>query len=140
MNAFENKCYRKILNVHWSEHRTDQSIQQELKLKPEELLRFVKKQELKYFGHTSRHESLEKLFLEGRVEGCKKRGRPRRKWTDDVCERLGIGTVGGRSLSRLCWGCNVPSYIHAILTVILDLESELAKITVQTGFEYSIFV
>ena len=71
MNAFENKCYRKILNVHWSEHRTDQSIQQELKLKPEELLRFVKKQELKYFGHTSRHESLEKLFLAGRAECCR---------------------------------------------------------------------
>ena len=71
ITAFESKCYRTILNVHWSEHRTNQSIQQELKVKPEELLRFMKKQKLKYFGHTSRHESLEKLFLEGRVEGCK---------------------------------------------------------------------
>ena len=42
------------------------------------------------FGHTSRQESLEKLFLEGRVKGCRKSGRPRRKWTDDVCEWLGV--------------------------------------------------
>ena len=46
----------------------------------------MKTQKLKYFGH----ESLEKLLLQGRVEGRRTRGRPRRKWTDDISEWLGM--------------------------------------------------
>ena len=45
---------------------------------------------MKYFGDKSRHESLEKLPLQGRVEGRRTRGRRRRKWTDDISEWLGM--------------------------------------------------
>ena len=44
--SFENECYRKILNIHWSEHRTNESIYNELKVHSGELLNFVKKQKL----------------------------------------------------------------------------------------------
>ena len=43
INAFENKCYRKILNVHW----TNESVYSELSVKPGVLLGFVKTQKLK---------------------------------------------------------------------------------------------
>ena len=100
--SFENKCYRKILNIHWSEHRTNESIYNELKIHSGELLNFVKKQKLKYFGHVSRHDSLEKLILQGRVEGSRSRGRPRRKWTDDIQDWLSedIGDVARMAEDR----------------------------------------
>ena len=100
--SFENKCYRKILNIHWSEHRTNESIYNELKVHSGELSNFVKKQKLKYFGHVSRHDSLEKLILQGRVEGSRSRGRPRRKWTDDIQDWLSedIGDVARMAEDR----------------------------------------
>ena len=89
--AFENKGYRKILNVHWSEHRTNESVYQELGVRSGQLLNLMKRQKLKYFGHTLRHDSLEKLIMQGRVEGSRRRGRPRRRWMDDVVEWLEMG-------------------------------------------------
>ena len=86
INAFEMKCYRKILRVSWTEHRTNESITNELKVTPGSLLRTIKIQKLKYFGHVKRHNSLEKLILEGKIEGKRRQGRPRRRWEDDINE------------------------------------------------------
>ena len=36
------------------------------------------------FGHIKRHDRLEKTILEGKLEGKRKRGKPRRVWTDDI--------------------------------------------------------
>ena len=90
INAFEFKCYRTILGVHWSEHRTNISIAQELKVLPNSLLRQIKKQKLKYYGHIARHECLENVVIEGRVEGKRGVGRPCRQWHDDIKEWLGM--------------------------------------------------
>ena len=42
VNAFENKCYRKLLNVSWTEMRSNESIYEELKVNPGVLLGMVK--------------------------------------------------------------------------------------------------
>ena len=62
------KCYRKILNISWTEHRTNRSIRNELRLQDQWLENFVK---LKYFGHLKRREGLGKIILEGKIEGEK---------------------------------------------------------------------
>ena len=54
------------------------------------LLNLIKKQKLSYFGHIKRHNTLEKLFLEGTSEGRRGRGRPRRRWTQDIGELMGV--------------------------------------------------
>ena len=50
----------------------------------QELLNTVKSRKLKYFGHIKRHSTICKVILEGDVEGKRHRGRPPRKWNDDI--------------------------------------------------------
>ena len=67
-----------------------------------ELLNLINKQKLSYFGHIKRQNTLEKLFLEGTCEGRRGRGRPRRRWTQEIGEWMGVSTVeaGRQALER----------------------------------------
>jgi len=42
------------------------------------------RRKLQYFGYIIRKSSLQKLLLEGKVDGKRQRGRPRRMWMDDI--------------------------------------------------------
>ena len=96
------KCYRKILIISWTERKTNASVLEQLGVKAPQLLNLIKKQKLSYFGHIKRHNTLEKLFLEGTCEGRRGRGRPRRRWTQDIGEWMGVSTVeaGRQALER----------------------------------------
>ena len=48
----------------------------------------IKARKLSYFGHLKRHDSLEKHILEARLEGKRRKGRPTRRWTEDIKEWL----------------------------------------------------
>ena len=39
---------------------------------------------MSWFGNVSRHDTLANTILQGRVEGIRKRGRPKRNCMDDV--------------------------------------------------------
>ena len=43
---------------------------------------------MKYFGHTKGHEGLEKGIMEGYIPGRRKRGRPKRRWVQDITDEL----------------------------------------------------
>ena len=89
INAFENKCYRRILRVPWTDKRTNVSIKEQLQIKEDTwLLNAIKKHKMKYFGHVKRHDCLEKDIFEGIIEGKRGRGRPRRRWSQDITECL----------------------------------------------------
>ena len=96
------KCYRKILRISWTERKTNASVLKQLGVKAPQLLNLIKKQKLSYFGHIKRHNTLEKLFLEGTCEGRRGRGRLRRRWTQDIGEWMGVSTVeaGRQALER----------------------------------------
>ena len=70
-----------------------------LKVKPE-LLVTVKRRKLQYFGHIVRHSSLCKTVLEGRVEGKRGRGRPPRKWMDDIKLMSGLSAADCTASAR----------------------------------------
>ena len=92
ISATSNDCERK----------TNASVLEQLGLKAPQLLNLIKKQKLSYFGHIKRHNTLEKLFLEGTCEGRRGRGRPRKRWTQDIGEWMGVSTVeaGRQALER----------------------------------------
>ncbi|GFR63181.1 endonuclease-reverse transcriptase [Elysia marginata] len=83
----QNQKYS-VLRIPWTARRTNQNILQELGTKERQLLKNIKQQKLKYFGHVVRHNNLEKLCLEGAVEGRRGRGRRRKRWTQDISDWL----------------------------------------------------
>ena len=80
INAFEIKCYHKILRIPWIDHRTNCSILNLLHLPTNWLYNFVRRQKLKYFGHVTRHNGLEKKIMQGMLAGNRSKGKPRQRF------------------------------------------------------------
>ena len=89
INAFEMKCYRKILEIPWIAHRTNSSILNELHLPTNWLYNFVRLQKLKYFGHIALHDGLEKTIMQGMVAGKRSNGKPRQRREKDITDTFG---------------------------------------------------
>jgi len=53
----------------------------------------VKSRKLKYFGHVSWHNSLEKDLMLGIMPGTKRQGGQKRQWIDNVTQWTGKGLV-----------------------------------------------
>ena len=92
-DAFELRCWRRLLRVPWTARRSNQSILKEIS--PEYPLEGVMlKLKLQYFGHLMRRtDSLEKTLMLAKTEG--RRGWQRMRWLD------GINDATDMSLSKL---------------------------------------
>ena len=90
IDALEMWCWRKMLGISWTEFRTNVSILEELGIK-ERLSSLIKTRILKFFGHISRKgsDSIERLVVQGRVEGTRPRGRSPMRWTDQIKSAVG---------------------------------------------------
>ena len=51
---------------------------------------------LKYFGHVTRHDGLEKTIMQGMVVGKRSRGKPRQRWEKDITDTFGTMTAASR--------------------------------------------
>ena len=103
INAFQMKSFRRILRVSWKEKRTNVSILQQLgNVEENLLLNSVVQRKMAYFGHVKRHDSLERTIYEGIIEGRRGRGRPRRRWSQDISDRLNttVTEAGRRAQDR----------------------------------------
>ena len=74
IDAFELRCWRRLLRVTWTARRSNQSILKEIS--PEYSLEGLKlKLKLQYFGHLmQRTDSFEKTLILGMIEGRRRRG------------------------------------------------------------------
>ena len=86
IDAFELRCWRRLLRVPWTARRSKKSILKKKKISPEcSLEGLMLKLKLQYFGHLmQRAESLEKTLMLGKIEGRRKRGRQRMRWLDGI--------------------------------------------------------
>jgi len=83
-----NWCWGRPLIVPWNARRSNQSILKEIS--PEYSLKgLMLKLKLQYFGHLMRRtDSLEKTPMLWKIEGGKKRGRPRMRWLDGITNSM----------------------------------------------------
>jgi len=86
IDAFELRCWRRLLRVPWTAKRSNQSILKEVS--PEcSLEGLMLKLKLQYFGHLMwRTDSLEKTLMLWKDEGRRRRGRQRMRWLDGITD------------------------------------------------------
>ena len=85
IEAFEMWMYRKMLRISYQDHKTNEEVLRMVNEK-RSLLHTIKRRKCTYFGHVIRGNGLQRQILEGKVEGVRRRGRPRRTWAKDVLE------------------------------------------------------
>ena len=74
IDAFELRCWRRLLRVSWTARRPNQSILKEINLEYS-LEGLMLKLKFQYFGHLMwRANSFEKTLMLGKIEGRKRRG------------------------------------------------------------------
>ena len=82
--AFEMRCYRRLLNISYKDHVTNEEVRRKIQAAIEEydeLLTRVKKR---------RSSGLAKTILQGTVKGKRKRGRQKKRWEDNIKEWTGM--------------------------------------------------
>jgi|AKYZ01.1.fsa_nt_gi Reverse transcriptase (RNA-dependent DNA polymerase). len=83
LDSFEMWCYRRMLKIGWTDRVRNEEVLARMGCGMC-LWRSIVRRRTELIGHTLRHESLLKTVLEGRVEGRRGRGRPRRRYMDQI--------------------------------------------------------
>ena len=103
ISSFEMRCLRKLLSIDYRDHVTNDSVRKRVTSeigKHQNLLEIVKSRKLKWFGHTVRSDGLAKTCLQGTVCGGRNRGRPRKKWADNITEWTGLSYAEATNAAR----------------------------------------
>ena len=88
IDAFELRCWRRLLRVPWTARRSNQSILKEISPRCS-LEGLMLKLKLQYFGHLmGRTDSLEKTLMLGKIEGRRRRGQQRMRWLDGITDSM----------------------------------------------------
>ena len=90
IDAFELWCWRRLLRVHWTARRSNQSMLKEISLECS-LKGLMLKLKPQYFGHLmGRTDSLAKTLMLGKIEGRRRRGRQRMRWLDGIIDSMAM--------------------------------------------------
>ena len=91
IQTFENKCYRRMLGISYREHKTSECVWQQVDI-------LARRRELLLSGVASYHglatsvvviRCWRSYYREQWVDGCRRRGRPRKSWKDNIKEWTG---------------------------------------------------
>ena len=93
------------MSIVWTRKRSNIQVLIDAGLRSRQLLAEVKKRQLAYYGHVRRHETLQKMVLEGKINGKRARGKPRKTWIQNVVATAGkkINRCSELALEREQW-------------------------------------
>jgi len=121
VEAFEMKCYRRLLGITWRERQTNGYVWNKIiehftteKDRPEPFMRTIAKRKLQFFGHQVRRNKTTKFLIQDYCEGTRQQGRPIRTWQDDIKEwtSLNIQRACHHSLNRRKWRKDAKTWVH----------------------------
>ena len=94
IQTMEMRSFRRLLGISYREHITNEEVRSRIRqtIGPyKELLTIVKQRKLQWYEHITRSSGLAKTFLQGTVQGGRRRGRQRKRWEDNIGEWTGLG-------------------------------------------------
>ena len=74
---------QKDVRIPWTARMTNEEVRERAGVK-REVIATIRARQLNFLGHTLRENKLEKLTLQGKIEGRRARGRQRMKYMDSL--------------------------------------------------------